>query len=91
LTPVSQKRYDLNMTKAKVLTLSGLVVFAIAAGGLYNMTIPLMNLKTFKDMPAAQQSFNKLFWLIILGGAAMITAGFLRLTYEILYGRRRKK
>ena len=85
------KAYDADMSKAKVLILSGLVVFAIAAGVLYYMTIPLFNMSTFKNVPAAQQSFNKLFWLIILGGAAMITAAFLRLINEIFFRRRRGK
>ena len=76
------------MTKLKILLISGLVVFIVSAVGLYKMMIPLFHMKIFN--PEGQQSFNKLWWLLILGGAAMITAGVLRLINEIMGGKRKK-
>jgi len=74
-----------------ILILSGLVFFLIMAGVLYYLSIPVFHLSTFKDNPDAQKIINKIIWLVVIGGAAMGTAGFLRLIYEILFGRRRKK
>ena len=79
------------MSKVKVLILSGLVIFMIAAGGLYYISVPVMNLSTFKHNTDAQQSINGIVWVVVFGGAAIITAGFLRLIYEIFFGRHRNK
>jgi ABC-type Na+ efflux pump permease subunit len=85
------KAYDAVMPKPVILILSGLAFFLVVLGVCYYILIPVLNLSLFKNNPDAQRSLNPIVWVVIIGASAISTASFMRLLYDVLYGRRRRQ
>lgn len=89
---LNPRAYDaVVMPKPVILILSGLASFLILVGVFYYISIPVLHLSVFKDNPDAQRAINPIFWIIIFGVPAALSAGVIRLVYDILYGRRRRR
>jgi len=75
------------MPKPLIILLVGLGAYAIQVAALYWISVPVLQIEVVKKIP----QLAGLFWLVILGCPAMLTAGVLRELYDIMYERRGRR
>ena len=71
--------------KPPAFILTGLIVFGVLVGMFYAISVPVLSISVFKDVPQAAL----IVWVIIIGVPLVLTVQMMRMVYDIFKRRKR--